>query len=644
MGFSCATAVAQNGLPPAYQIKTDTAIKLDEVYWQMLEDKGGKLTIDEVSESPLAEKFHYSTSKTRELYYSIGAYWLRFRLQNDMTHEEKIAIYTDAAYADYYILSLNGNPDHQLTGFGVPWSKRDGLKRVIAVTYTIPPGQELVVYERYNFHLPVLDPETLQIYCTFGDKVIQENYDRSDSHILYSFLLGVLVLAALFNFYFYLITRERIYLLFSLTLLFRSIITPLLGNSTVFFPEHPIINTYLLWPAALVLHFFFMIHFVRYFLETFKYVPRWDKFLVALSIWAILYFSLIPMEIIPGIPKRFIFVGVGVANFFIFVTFILSLWSGSKLKKWTIVATLPGLLILVTPLFYFLFSELGKYSAIPVPHLVNWLTNRLNELSQVGLIWLLIFFSWSLFQRFQQLQNQINEEKFAKERLASEKEMERRQLIAQRTELEMQSLRAQMNPHFIFNSLNSINRFILQNNRAQASEYLTKFSRLVRLILQNSQSKLIPLQSELESLELYIEMEVLRFDHHFDYEITVAEGLDIETTKVPPLIIQPYVENAIWHGLMHKEEKGQLEIEASHESNYLLFKIRDDGIGRNQAAAFASKSATRHKSMGLKITAERIAMLHQSDSVTPVIINDLVTPDGNPAGTEIIIKIPVIND
>jgi len=141
------------------------------------------------------------------------------------------------------------------------------------------------------------------------------------------------------------------------------------------------------------------------------------------------------------------------------------------------------------------------------------------------------------------------------------------------TELEMQALRAQMNPHFIFNSLNSINRFILQNNKAEASEYLTKFSRLVRLILQNSQASLIPLESELESLELYLGLEALRFDHHFKYRISVRKDLDIEVLKVPPLIIQPYVENAIWHGLMHKEEKGKLDIEVSHENNHLFFKI-----------------------------------------------------------------------
>ena len=213
------------------------------------------------------------------------------------------------------------------------------------------------------------------------------------------------------------------------------------------------------------------------------------------------------------------------------------------------------------------------------------------------------------------------------------------------SELEMQALRAQMNPHFIFNSLNSINRFILQNNSAQASEYLTKFSKLVRMILQNSQETLITLESELESMRLYLDLESLRFDHRFGYKISVPHDLDISALKVPSLIIQPYAENAIWHGLMHKEEKGQLDIEVGEEDDHLYFRIADDGIGRKQAAAMASKSATKHKSMGLRITAERIAMMQRSDSKESVVtINDLINADGSAAGTEVIIKMPVLYD
>jgi streptogramin lyase len=227
----------------------------------------------------------------------------------------------------------------------------------------------------------------------------------------------------------------------------------------------------------------------------------------------------------------------------------------------------------------------------------------------------------------------------------SEKEKQLAELKQQASELEMHALRAQMNPHFIFNSLNSINRFILQNNKTEASEYLTKFSKLVRMILQNSQHPLIPLESELEALKLYLDLEALRFEHHFEYRISVPNDLDVDILKVPPLIIQPYAENAIWHGLMHKEEKGHLEIEVSVASDHLLCKIIDDGIGRKLASMRQTQQDARHKSMGLKMTADRITMLQRLNrDERPVAVNDLVNPDGTPAGTEVIIKMPLIYD
>lgn len=226
-----------------------------------------------------------------------------------------------------------------------------------------------------------------------------------------------------------------------------------------------------------------------------------------------------------------------------------------------------------------------------------------------------------------------------------ESEKAKAELLHQKAALEMQALRTQMNPHFIFNSLNSINRFILQNNRLRASEYLTKFSRLIRMILQNSQCPLISLESELEALNLYLELEALRFAYHFDYKVSTTDDLDVSVLKVPPLIIQPFVENAIWHGLMHKEETGQLDVEIWQEGKRLCCKVTDNGIGRKQSTSLKSKTATLHQSMGLEITAHRIALI-QSVMVkeSPILINDLIDPEGKAAGTEVILQLPLIYD
>lgn len=212
-------------------------------------------------------------------------------------------------------------------------------------------------------------------------------------------------------------------------------------------------------------------------------------------------------------------------------------------------------------------------------------------------------------------------------------------------ELEMQALRSQMNPHFIFNSLNSINDFILQKDKNQASEYLTKFSRLVRLILQNSQAALIPLECELEALQLYLELESLRFNNHFDFAVKTDDDLDVAALKIPPLLIQPYAENAIWHGLMHKKEKGHLSIELTEQDKMLNCRIADDGIGRKKAAALKPKSRATHRSLGMRITADRIALLQQQKLIkVSTQINDLVLPDGSAGGTEVILKLPIRYD
>ena len=207
------------------------------------------------------------------------------------------------------------------------------------------------------------------------------------------------------------------------------------------------------------------------------------------------------------------------------------------------------------------------------------------------------------------------------------------------TELEMQALRSQMNPHFIFNCLSSINRFILKNESETASDYLTKFSRLIRMVLNNSVNPLIPLEEELEMLRLYLELERLRFKYAFDYNIKFQNQFESSSVFVPPLILQPFAENAIWHGLMHKEGQGTLEISFEYESNMLICHITDNGIGRKNAEALKSKSAEKQKSMGMQITAERLALLNNDFEQTSFDVEDLVDAEGQAAGTRVTLKI-----
>jgi two-component system NtrC family sensor kinase len=427
---------SQNNLPPAYEIKTDTAVALtlNDRYWQMLEDPEGKWTIEEVSQFPIADKFHGNTTRLKGLNYSINTFWLRYHFKNSMNHEARITIPKDVSHADFFTCSSGEKWNHKITGTIVPWGKRNDLKRITAVIYTIQPGEELLIYERDNFDYLINGPDYLEINFGFVDTAIQDYYNDNDPSILPSFLFGLFLLAALFNLYFFLIVRERVYLFFSLTLLFRGFSRFLYSND-IFFREHPIVK----WDLAhlnVMFFFFFLLHFLRYFLETSKYFPRWDNYLIGLSIWNLILFILALGNIIPF--EYFDILGPELVSFSILITLILFLRSHRKDVWLAIVAALP-LICIMSIASPTLFRYLNEYTGMPIPLMVKWVNNRLTILEQVGLVWLLILFSWGLFQRYQRLQKQITQETLAKERLAKEKEIERSQLIEQqKIELEEQ--------------------------------------------------------------------------------------------------------------------------------------------------------------------------------------------------------------
>lgn len=209
-------------------------------------------------------------------------------------------------------------------------------------------------------------------------------------------------------------------------------------------------------------------------------------------------------------------------------------------------------------------------------------------------------------------------------------------------DLEMRALRAQMNPHFIFNCLNSIDAYIIKNDSRKASEYLNNFSRLVRLILQNSRNAYVGLQEEIESLELYIKLEQMRLRHSFEYTIMTEPGFIAENYEIPPMLIQPYVENAIWHGLNNRGPGGKVTVRLSTKGDNLICIIQDNGIGRAAAAEIRAAKKVKRKSMGMGITTERIDIinkLYETDNRIDII--DLYDEEGKPVGTKVILRIPL---
>ena len=218
------------------------------------------------------------------------------------------------------------------------------------------------------------------------------------------------------------------------------------------------------------------------------------------------------------------------------------------------------------------------------------------------------------------------------------KERLRREML----QSEQKALRAQMNPHFIFNSLNSIQYFLLENEHENADVYLASFSSLMRRTLENSKQNFIPLREELDTIGLYLELENLRFENKFEYQVIIGDGVDPAVVYIPPMILQPYLENAIWHGIMPKGEKGRIIIRAETSGEKLVkISIEDNGIGREKSARVSGKRSG-HRSTGMKNIEERIRLINRIHRTgMEVKITDLYDDKKAAAGTLIELFIPV---
>jgi tetratricopeptide (TPR) repeat protein len=205
--------------------------------------------------------------------------------------------------------------------------------------------------------------------------------------------------------------------------------------------------------------------------------------------------------------------------------------------------------------------------------------------------------------------------------------------------LALKSLRSQMNPHFIFNALNSVNSFIASNDERTANKYLTDFSLLMRAVLENSEEDFIPLEKEIALLQLYTKLEHFRFQDKFDYNINIDENINIQDFVIPPMLLQPYIENAVWHGLRYKKTKGQLEISILQTTpGEICIVITDNGIGREKSKALKTVNQQKQNSKGMGNIKKRVSILNQmyKDKVD-VFIDDF--QDLEDTGTKVVVTL-----
>jgi sensor histidine kinase YesM len=224
------------------------------------------------------------------------------------------------------------------------------------------------------------------------------------------------------------------------------------------------------------------------------------------------------------------------------------------------------------------------------------------------------------------------------QRRSHQKKLRKKDMQLMIAELERQAYQSQMNPHFIFNAMNTIQSFISQAENRKAEMYLSKFSRLVRAALNHSELKFVSLEEEMEIISMYLEIEMMRFPEKFRYVIKTDDRLDPMEVKIPPMIIQPFVENSIVHGLLKKETAGFLKIKLDYfDHRFVMVTIEDNGVGRKKASAY---KLSKYESKGIKITQARLLLL---DAESKIEIIDL-EEKGTARGTRVNLKIPIKND
>lgn len=209
-------------------------------------------------------------------------------------------------------------------------------------------------------------------------------------------------------------------------------------------------------------------------------------------------------------------------------------------------------------------------------------------------------------------------------------------------DLKLRALRAQMNPHFVFNCMNSIDKYILMNEPEQASRYLNRFAKLVRLILNQSDRVSVPLDKEVEMLRYYLELEALRFEEPFTFEVVADPLLLNEDPELPAMLVQPYVENAIWHGLQHKHGRGHIRVDFRKLGNDLVVTVEDNGVGRAEAARIKAQRSTVHSSKAMQVNADRMRLMEELKlGGASVVIDDITDRDGKALGTRVTITLPL---
>lgn len=544
-------------------------------------------------------------------------YWLRFKADSDLDNSRSNVDFF-LPTVEYSINTLYYQENGKISESRI--SRTDGITKegeFIPFRYhqfKLNPLEDGYFYLKVkdSFYPKVLGPGFVSIFTESEFRLrqfyIQEGMIGYASRTV--LLLGGITFLLIYILGMYLLNKEPLYLYYSVYLLVMMLYlgVKLYPNMTEnLFGFYPSLN--LAWnEVTQMLISFWYLRFARAFLEAKEHYPLFDKAAIVAE-WIILGFIAVFVTLFMIDPNSEVLYPLTVVQRLLMIGF-------------SVISMIYIILKIHNHSAYFIIFGssallIGSVVALVLESVQYFLVGVLTEV---------ILFAMGLGY------------------LMKQKDIERAYLSNEIERIKMTALQTQMNPHFIFNSLNSIRAYMISNKTKEASSYLSKFSKLIRQILEYSNEERIPLAQELETLQLYVHLEQLRFRERFELGLNIDPSLDLEDIMVPPLLVQPFIENAIWHGLMKKEGEKNIEIAIRDENEVISIIVRDNGIGRKAAQQKKEKMGVEKKSMAIELTRKRLHILNfKLHDKEPVKIFDLYDSARKAAGTEVKITLPKIS-
>jgi len=478
------------------------------------------------------------------------------------------------------------------------------------------------------------------------------------------FILGILFILSTYHILLYFHNKDKVYLLYSFYT-FLIFIRYIFAVESGFIYDlfHPMTRALYKWTIFLVMAYnIIYFAFVFTFINLKEYSLRWHK-----GIFRTIYFLILFAVIVQSgfmLTNSALFLKIGYNSFVIVITVfaVISYIPLFKVKD-------PLKYYIIIGSFFLLSTSLTatlllKFKVLPSGNQLNY------GIFYLGVIIENIMFTLALGRKQWQIlklknesqeklirqlkeneklkskiQQQLEENVVALNKKSEEEKLEKIKARYEKefTDLKLSSLRSQMNPHFIFNSLNSIKLYIINNEKENAVYYLNKFSKLIRKILATTQDKEISLSEEIETMKLYLNIENIRFKNEINYNIVIDNDLNIDTIKIPGLILQPFLENAVWHGLSLKKGNKNLTIKINrNHSSFVDISIIDNGIGRQRSYEINKDKSVKKESFGIKITKDRLKNYFKDFKHKCLItFTDLKDSKGNPKGTKVVLRIPL---